>query len=120
MDTNFLLVPFQFKVDVFKELERIVEEKNELVVVSPCVDELKSLAAGRSRDALAAKAVLSILGKLPVKIVPGTGPADNAIAKYAEKEKAVVCTTDIELRRALKKKGLQAIALRSKSHLAFT
>ncbi len=119
LDTNFLLVPFQIRVDVFREAERLVEERTEFIVLSPCAEELKSTAAGGGRDARAAKAALSALNKLPLKTVKATGPADDAIKNYAAKENAVVCTNDKKLRKELKEKGIKVIALRSGSHLAF-
>ncbi len=34
LDTNFLLIPFKFKIDVFGEIERLVEEPHEILVPS--------------------------------------------------------------------------------------
>ena len=41
LDTNFLLIPSQFKVDIFSELERICIFNYKLYVLDKTVDELK-------------------------------------------------------------------------------
>ena len=122
VDTNFLLIPFQFRVDVFREAERLLEERTEFVVLSPCVAELKAMSAGKEgtgRDRRAAKAALTLLEKMPVKVAKAAGAADDAIIDYAVKHKAVVCTNDRELRKKLRENGARVIGLREKSHLAF-
>jgi len=119
LDTNMLLVPFQFHVDIFSEIDRLMEGRAEPVLLSPCVEELKALAAGSGRDARAAKAALDMVERLKLNKTKAGGPADDAIVEYALKEKAAVCTNDKELRDKLRKKGIRTIGLRDNSHLAF-
>lgn len=119
LDTNMLLVPFQFKVDVFGEIERLTEGRGQAAVLSPCIEELKALAAGSGRDARAAKAALDMLERLKIGKTKAGGPADDAIMEYALKEQAVVCTNDKELRDKLREKGIRTVGLRDNSHLAF-
>ena len=42
LDTNFLLIPAQFKVDIFDEIDRIMIEKYQLFVLDKTIDELKN------------------------------------------------------------------------------
>jgi len=119
LDTNVLLVPFQFHVDVFTEIDRLMEGRAEPVLLSPCVEELKALAAGSGRDARAAKAALDMVERLKLNHTKAGGPADDAIVEYALNEKAAVCTNDKELRDKLREHGVRTIGLRDNSHLAF-
>ena len=44
LDTNFLMIPLQFKVDIFSEIERICNFKYELLVPEASVKELENLS----------------------------------------------------------------------------
>ena len=39
LDTNFLMIPSMFKVDIFSEIERICDFKYELCIVDKTLDE---------------------------------------------------------------------------------
>ena len=41
IDTNFLLVPAQFAVDIFTEAERVLERNLDFVLLSSTLDELE-------------------------------------------------------------------------------
>jgi len=117
LDTNFLLLPFQFKLDIFSEIERVLEMPKEILVPSLVLEELKRLSARGNR---AAKLGLAILeqkikeGK--VREVKSSGRTDDWIAGNAEKLDAVVCTNDIGLRKRLLRKA-KMLVLRNRSHL---
>ena len=117
LDSNFVLVPVQFKVDVFEEIPRLVDEKIEYVVLSPCLDEIRAF---RSKERRAAGAVMALLSKKGFETVKASGKPDDAIVEYASKlgGGAVVCTNDGELRARLKGKKVKTIFLRKKSHLS--
>jgi hypothetical protein len=107
LDTNFLLMPLKFRVDLFSEIARLVEGKPEYVVLSSSLKELGSLGK--------ADVVKKIVAK--TKLVEATGKVDEAIAEYAVRENAVVCTNDANLRKRLKALGVKTIFLRGKGHL---
>ena len=43
LDTNFLLVPFTLKIDIFTEIERIIHEPYEICIINKTIDELNSI-----------------------------------------------------------------------------
>ena len=43
LDTNFLLIPGQFKVDIFQEIGKIMGESYELCIFQPTIDELTKI-----------------------------------------------------------------------------
>ena len=43
LDTNFMMVPGQFKVDIFAEIQRICDFSYELVVIKETVEELENI-----------------------------------------------------------------------------
>ena len=117
LDTNFLLLPFQFKIDVFSEIERTIDEPHEILIPSVVLAELNRLAARRNRAARLGLAVLEQKMKEgKVKEIKSSGRADDWIAGNAEKLEAVVCTNDIGLKKRLLRKA-KMLVLRNWSHL---
>jgi len=133
LDTNMLLVPGQFKVDVFTEIDRIMEEPYELVILDGSLEELKKLAAGSGDDARSAK-----LGQLLIdhqekrdfaantqckglKILGSSvgSHVDDAILKIAEDD-TLVATNDGDLKRRLLEQGVRVIYLKQQQYLTVT
>jgi len=118
-DTNFLMIPGLFGVDIFGELDRITERKYRLLVPKPVVEELKEIAAeGSPRERSAARIALDILLLSGAEVVDIEPPADDAILKLAREHKYVVGTNDAKLRRKLRSNGIPVVYLRQKSHLS--
>ena len=115
-DTSFLMIPGMFGVDVMSELDRLLQRRYSLVIPKPVVGELKKLAA-RGKPAERSAASLGIALAKRGKVVDAKGNADEAILTMAC-ENCVVGTTDAELRKKLRRKGVSVMYLREKSHLA--
>jgi hypothetical protein len=109
LDTNFLLAPFQFRVDIFAELERILDVKYDLHVTDGVISELQGL---RTMDA---KGALSLVKGLP-RIAAEGKDVDEALLALASKN-TIICTNDKILIEKLKSKGAPVIYLRQKKHL---
>src|SRR5512139_442930 len=45
VDSNALFAPLQFKIDIYGELERILNRRFELILLSPVLKELQTLAS---------------------------------------------------------------------------
>jgi uncharacterized protein len=110
LDTNFLMAPAQFKVNIYEMLD------GEPITLSVCVRELEKLAAGKSKDAASAKISLAMAKKY-VKIIKSSGRADSAIISYASANDCTVATNDTKLIKVLKSKGIKVIRLRQKKLL---
>ena len=115
LDTNMLLVPFQFKVDIFKEIDRIIDEKYEIFVVDKTLEELEKLIKGnKEKDKKVAKLAKQLIKKNKVKIINTQGKnVDEIIIKIKDKD-TIVATQDKELRKKLKG---DVIVLRQKKYL---
>jgi len=124
LDTNIFLVPEKFKVDIFEEFDRLIDEKYDLITIEPVVKELKKLSMGNSRDARAARFGLKFLEAKSIKVTKTKeDTADKAIVSLSENflrksEECAVATLDKELKRKLKKIGVKVIYLRNKKYLA--
>jgi uncharacterized protein len=133
IDTNMLLVPGQFKVDIFTELDRIIDEPYEIVILQGSLDELKKIsqtASGADKQATKLAWLLiehqrkrdfSATGKCKgLKTIPGSNTkyVDDAIRTIAED--ALVATNDGQLKRSLLEKGVRVIYLKQKKYLSMT
>jgi len=113
LDTNFLLVPFQFKVDVYS----LTNQFGQPMTLDSCKKELERLAKGKTRDALHAKAALILLKMKNLRIEKSFYSADTAILKYSKKHNCFVATNDSKLIKRLKSNGIRIIRLKQKNLL---
>lgn len=114
IDTNGLMIPGQFGVDIFTELEKLGFDL--LLVPRSAVRELKKLSLAGGRDGRAAKIGLSLLPRCT--IIEKTGFADDLIANMAIEMKAAVLTNDVALKKRLCSKGVTIVYLRERTHLS--
>jgi len=121
MDTNFFLLPFQFKIDIFTELDYVLGEPFHVVVSSKVLSELRGLARRTGKSGAAARFALKILaaGRQRFETVDSAGPVDDWVFEYAKEHRAVACTNDRELRKKLKAERLKVVGLRTKTKLGF-
>lgn len=119
LDTNFLLIPLEFGVDVFQEIERIFPSAYELGIVEGTINEVESIMIhGRGKDKEAARVGKSLIVQKKMKILPMEGyyTVDEALVHWGKKG-AIVATQDKDLKRALKSLRIPRIVLRKKSYL---
>lgn len=115
IDTNMLLVPFQFGVDIFEEIRRLVPGAK-IVVLKGTIRELNKIAEQGIKEkkyALLAKKLLDINR---VEIINRDGPVDSELVRLA-KEGAIIATNDRELKKRVWEAGGRVIALREKNRL---
>jgi hypothetical protein len=129
LDTNFLLIPFQFRVDIFSEFDRLFSVY-ELFVLDKNIEELEKIVSeqrGKHRDA--AKLGLSLLkarGFNVLKTVkhlnsnsslPKISFVDNLIVSFAIEGNFIVATQDKLLKEKLKNSEVKIVTLRQKKYL---
>jgi len=118
LDTNFLLIPIQFKVDIFTEIDKICLFKYKLFIVDKTVDELKKIIEGqKGKHKFAAKIALQLIKKKNISVIKTKeGKVDDLILELLNKD-CILATQDNLLRKKAVKKGIKTIALRSKKYL---
>lgn len=120
LDTNFLLIPGTFSLDVFGELDRIVDERYTLCVLDRTVDELISITEKqKGKDREAAKLGLQIIKHKKINIITTEKgkSVDELVIDAANSKTFIVATQDRELKRRLKEKNIAVVVLRQKNHL---
>ena len=123
VDTNFLLMQFEYGLDVPSELLRISNGPITLLIPSVVMRELDTLAGRNGRRATAARFAIQNLPRLrerfKMEVVESFGAADEWIIKYAQKNHICVATNDVSLRRRLLSLGVAVIAAKGKSKLDY-
>jgi len=111
------MIPFQFKVDIISELEKIAPN-GEFIIPSFVIDELKKIKMkSKGKDRIAARIALKLAKTGPFKIVDlplNEGESvDDALIRLSD----ILCTNDKELRKKARRKGVPVIYLRQKKYL---
>lgn len=119
LDTNFLMACFQFKADIFLQIERLCTFNYKIYVLDKTVEELKNIAEnqkGKHKDA--AKIALELLKIKNVEAIETNSKkyTDDVILEYAKKG-YIAATQDKDLKRMLLNQGSTAITLRQKKKL---
>ena len=119
LDTNALMVPEQFGVDIFSELQRLGYVQ--WLVPLSVLGELRYLAAksSKGKDKIAARVALGLAEQCNAVGIDNFD-ADQAIEKLAISEGAAVFTNDKALKKRLFSKGITVIYLRQRRYLEAT
>jgi hypothetical protein len=122
LDTNFLLIPNEFKVDIFTEIKRIAPTYK-LYIIDGTIDELNTIIerkGTKDKDKLNAKIGLQLIEQKKVAIIKGSEKiVDDSIVHIANSD-TIVATSDRELRQRLRKNKIQLISLRKKQYLTLS
>jgi len=120
LDSNFLFIPFQFQVDIFEELPKLLNQRLDLVILSPTQVELQEKAKrGSPKTRKRTSLALELAEKCHLVTVEqdfGETP-DDVIVRVAAEWKCPVATNDKALRKRLRDISVPVIYLRQKSRL---
>jgi len=120
LDSNFLLVPSQFKLDIFEGLTSLLKQSYEPILLSTTLHELQRMA---HEEAPKLQKQTQIALKLAekcqlVNVKRETKETnDDVIVRVALQQKCAVATNDSALRQRLRDISIPVIYLRQKSRL---
>ena len=118
VDSNALFVPFQFRIDVFSELQRLLDRRFELVLLSAVKHELEVLAEkGSPKMRRNACLALQFAERCRLVEAEASTPVDHVVVEAAKKWGAAVFTNDKQLRKRLRDISVPVIYVRQKSRL---
>ena len=122
IDTNFLVIPAQFSVDIFAETERVIERGVEFVVLSSVLREIEMMA--HDSESVAEQRTFRLALELTkrCKVVEYDPEedlsVDEQILVYAQSVGGVLATNDRKLRDRAREKGVPVLRLRGKKTLS--
>lgn len=127
LDTNFLLLPYTKKIDIFSEIQEIMQEPYQIIVLQPVIDELNKIVndkeqKGKHKDAakiglklieLKKPIILEIKQKdLKSKLISKEFVVDDVILEIADSD-FIVATQDKNFKKKLSDKGINYIYLKN-------
>ena len=120
LDTNFLLIPARFKIDIFDEIDRLFDGIAIPAITRAILEEIEIIKSSAKHE-LANDLDLALeLAKKCVIIEEKREDNENVdehIVRVSTKNKYLVATTDNNLRKILRTHGVSVVYLRNKSKL---
>ncbi|MFW6230526.1 MAG: PIN domain-containing protein [Nanoarchaeota archaeon] len=124
LDTNFLLVPEQNRIDIFSEIEGIMDAPYDLYIIETTLRELEKLQTrGKGSDKVAARIGHQLMERYGVKMLPaqkehGRLVDDQIVGRAkADPKSTIVCTNDKELKKRVLDEGASIIEVMQKKYL---
>jgi rRNA-processing protein FCF1 len=111
LDANALLIPWNFRVDVFEELSRLGFVPT---TIEPVRRELNSLI---KKGVAGAGVALRLSARCQTVETECGSTVDGQILNTALKYKGAVVTNDKDLKRELREHGLRIVQLRNRKYL---
>ena len=132
LDTNFLLIPAAFNVDIFSEFNRLFP-RNSLFILDKSIYELKHIELNqKGRYKQQAKIGIQMVKKYKITTIKtekhintykSTSKilnVDDLIVDFALKEDYLIATQDKEIKAKIKKYNKKSIILKQKKYLIIT
>jgi len=115
LDTNFLMIPGHFGIDIFEELQKRLDFPFKVYVLRQTLDELESIIKkGSGKDKTAARIAEQLIKTQNINIIDyGEDYVDDTLVKLSEQD-YIIATQDKELKARIKHKK---IILRQKKYL---
>ena len=120
LDSNFLFVPLQFRIDIFDGMAGLLKQRFEPILLSTTHQELQRMAErGPPKLRKQAATALRLAEKCSVvDVEKGVEEAnDDVIVRVASQWRCPVATNDSELRRRLRNISIPVVYVRQKSRL---
>jgi rRNA-processing protein FCF1 len=119
IDTNFLMVPYKFRVDIFSELNRVCNFNYQLFIFQQSINELKNIINKQSgKNRKAAQFALKLIKLKNINIIKSDENEDvDSLILQSVNKNTVIATQDTKLKKELLKKGSAIITLRQKKYL---
>jgi len=134
IDSNFILLPYQFKIDYFNEIYLILSGKSRFLVFKQCIDELdaKKLRNPKARKFRRQYKAGMLYLERNEKVYPlyfideikgKNETTDDFLLRRCihfkkEYKRVFLATNDSELRKRAKNSGVNVIFLRQKKYLS--
>ena len=112
IDTNALMIPGQFGLDIVSEIEKLLPTA-ELVVIESTLRELKNID-----DKKSASIAIQLIEKNEILVERVPGETDSAVITYAQQNKGVVFTNDKEMKKKCVQLRVPVMFLKKKRTIA--
>ena len=117
-DTNFLLVPLRFGVDIFYEAPNALNDIVDFYVSSRVLDEI-SLLRKDAKPSFDKELLFAQKMAEQCKVIEDHSDSlvDDSLIQLAKKHGFAIGTTDSELRKKAREQGVKVVYLRQRRYL---
>lgn len=117
IDTNFLMIPYQFRIDIFSEFNRVCNFNYKLFIFEQSINELKNIIGKQSgKYRKAAQFALKLIKLKNIALIKSEQKNVDSLIIDSVKKDTIVATLDLRLKKELLKKGISVIMLRQKKY----
>jgi rRNA-processing protein FCF1 len=117
-DTNFLLVPLRFGVDIFQESQKTLNDVTTFYVSSRVLGEICILKKNAKPTFYKELLFAEKMAERCILIRDNSCLlVDDSLISLAQKKDMVLATTDSELRKKARSEGIKVLYLRQKRYL---
>ena len=129
-DTNFLFVPFEFRVEIISEIKRILGTKVKIVIIEETLKELEAIEKKKTKNKKFLSLIVTFLHTYNVSILTNTqvqkqsnNDTSKPLTHYVDDilltlpREWIIATNDKELKQTLWKIPRKVIFMRQKSYL---
>lgn len=111
VDSNFLFLPINRGINIFNEVERLLNSKVEFIVLTSVFDEIKKIISKTKKIKIRKDAIfaLSLSKKLKKMDFKDGKTVDDCLVEAALKHGFIVATSDMKLRKKLRSLGVPVI-----------
>ena len=117
LDTNFLFITFEFRIDLISEIKRVVGSDYTLYIYEGTINELKAIEKRKDKNKKFLPLIMTMLHRYNIKIIKSNQTyIDDQILENLN-EKVIIATNDKELRLKIWNKRFKVLYMRQKSYL---
>lgn len=115
LDTNFLMIPAQFGVDIFDEIRNKMDTQYELYVLSGTLRELDIIIEkDKNKHKTEARIAKKLIESKNIKILDSADDVDDELVRLSKNDNTIIATQDKELKKRIEGKK---IVLRQKKYI---
>ena len=107
LDTNFLMSIMQFKIDIFSEIDRIIDETYTILVLDKTIQELEEIIkTQKTKEKKAAQFALKAvrIKNISVYETKENKDVDDILAGLSRDNNVIIATLDKDLKKRLEGK----------------
>jgi len=116
LDSNFLITPAEYHIDILQEIPRVLDRNVEPVVPSEVYKEMERISLRSGRRSSLGLTLMKKCKVLHTKINEDE-KVDDAIIRLAQEWGSPVATNDQVLKRRLRSLGIPVLSMRGKRRL---
>ena len=116
LDTNFILIPFMFNIDIFEQIKQL-PFNSEIYYLDLSIKELENI---KEKEKKYTKPALELLKTKQVKLLKTEKhkKVDDLLVELGQND-YIIATQDKDLKRRLKFKKIPLVYLRQKKYLKY-